>query len=875
MTVDLPFEHLHTHTHYSMLDGLSTIQSLVERAFEMDRKSVCITDHGTLAGVPELFRVTKEYGLLPIAGMEAYICDDIKAEVKKDDRAYYHVSLLAQNLQGYRNLVQLSTTANIDGFYRRPRIDFHILDKHSKGLVCMAGCIGGAPQQALIAGDHRRAWQYCDKYIQIFGKSNFSMEMQDTGIPEQRIVNMAFQSWAKKGIRLCATVDSHYTFEHEAAAHDTLLCIGTRAKVKDPKRFRFNGHGYHYKSPEEMYELFDPEYLIETRRIADMCERYDIPKTGAMPNVELHGGYDHPTHLAMLAQKGLKTKFKGPVPAKYLERLQMELSVVRRLGYAPYFIMVADILSYARDSGVFVGPGRGSSAGSLLAYSIGITEVDPIRYSLYFERFLNKDRISPPDIDVDVSDIGRPLVLAYVREKYGEDHVASIGSFSTLGPRQALRDISIAHDVPEQRMNEALKAIPFDPMIKYEDVRKISAVKAGLGEQILNLGDALHGKHRHSSTHAAGVVVSNSPLVRDIPLTRNKNGDIQTVYEYDELAKLGYIKFDILGLTTLGVIQRTLEKTHVKWADIMKLNDGAVYDMLSTGATVAVFQLESWGYQQTVRRFKPQEFEDIMMINALYRPGPMGGGDGLETVLRRRAGQEEATYIDMALQPILAETYGVPVYQEHVMRICVELAGFSLSKADSMRSAIGKKKEAEIAALKGEFIRGCVAKGRRLEVANRLYADIEYFARYGWNKAHAAAYGMVTYATAYLKCHYKDHFMTEMMNSYLGNKDKMRTLILECRRLGLKFVKPSVNKSEINYTVVSPNTIMSGLTSIKGVGEKAATAVIGERANGKYYSKEEFRERIPKEVLNSAILALLDSAGAMNDMTEHSEKVPF
>lgn len=890
---DLEFEHLHTHSHYSMLDGLSTIQSLVERAFEMDRKSVCVTDHGTLAGVPELFRTAKEYGLLPIAGMEAYICDDIKdrdvampkgAWDNKEGKiydgrtkkaAYYHVSLLAQNLEGYRNLVRLSTIANTEGFYRRPRIDFDILNSHRSGIICLSGCIGGAPQQAIIAGNHNQARRYLDKYRQIFGRDRFILEMQDTDIPEQRIVNTAFRTFGKNGYHVCATVDSHYTYEHEAAAHDTLLCIGTRSKVNDDQRFRFNGHGYHYKSPEEMYELFDPEYLVETRRVVDMCDRYEIPKTGAMPKVHIPNNADPSNYLAQVAGRGLKDKFRGPVPSKYLERLRMELDVVRRLSYAPYFIMVADILEHARRNGVFVGPGRGSSAGSLLAYAIGITQVDPIKYGLYFERFLNKDRISPPDIDVDISDAGRPLVLAYVREKYGEENVAHIGSFSTLGPRQALRDIAVAHDVPEQRMNEALKHIPFDPMIKYEDVRQISGVKAGLGEHILSLGDSLHGKHRHNSTHAAGVIVSNGRLSDHIPLTKTKDGNLQTVYEYDELARLGYIKFDILGLTTLGVIQRVLNAVNVKWSDIMKLNDGSVYEMLSTGHTVGVFQLESWGYQQMIKRFKPREFEDIMMINAIYRPGPMGGGEGLETILRRRSGQEIPTYLHMALQPILSGTYGVMVYQEDVMRICVEFAGFTLSKADAMRSAIGKKKEAEIQALKVDFIRGCLAKGHRRDLADKLYADIEYFARYGWNKAHAAAYGMVTYATAYLKTYYPDHFMAEMMNSYLGNKDKMRTLIMEARRLGLRFIKPDVNKSGFGYSVTQPKCLMLGITSIKGVGDRAATAITEERKKGAFYSKSEFRERMPKKLINSAVYALLENAGAFNNLQELQDDVPF
>lgn len=872
------FEHLHTHSHFSLLDGLSTITALVERAFEMDRTSVCVTDHGTIGGVPELFRTCKDYALKPIAGMEAYFCEDVKAEPDKEARGYNHLVLLARNLEGYQNLCKLVTRSNREGFYKKPRVDYQMLDDHKAGIIAMSACIGGVPQQRLIQGDPAGAGTAIDMFTQIYGKESYILEMQDTGIKEQRLVNMAFEKYGRRGHRVCATVDSHYTFCEDADAHDTLLCVGTRSKLADPKRFKFNGSGYHYKHPSEMYELFDPRYLIETRRIADMCETYAIPKTGGMPTVEIPQGYTADTWLEKLAQDGLKRrKLEKP---NYAYRLKKELEVVRGLKFSSYFIMVHEILDFARNNGVLVGPGRGSSAGSLLAYCLAITEVDPIRYGLFFERFLNKDRIAPPDIDVDVADSGRQQVLAHVRETYGDEFVAHIGSYSTLGPRAAIKDVTSAHGWTEERVFSLMKQIPDDPMLKYDDVKQMSVVKNALGPDLLRVVSALAGKNRHNSTHAAGVIVNNRALYEDVPLIKTKDGMAQTQYSYDELSKLGYIKFDILGLTTLGIIDRVCKTAHVDLKKMWALDDPQTYEMLCNGESVGVFQLEGYGYQKFIKRYKPREFEDIMMVNALYRPGPMQGGEGLETILRRRGGQEEPEYIDVALEPILRWTYGMPVYQEQVMAICVELAGFTLSKADTMRAAIGKKKEEEIAALKDEFIRGCLFKGRSRDVAERLYGDIEFFARYGWNKAHAAAYGMVTYATAYLKRHHTAHFMAETMNSAHGNPDKMKILVFESRRMGLRFQKPHVNESGVGYVVprmqVMGASIMSGLSSVKGVGEKVAAAVLDERTqNGKYYSRAELRSRMPRKVLNSRMFDLLDQAGALEGLPATTEDVPF
>jgi DNA polymerase-3 subunit alpha len=541
--------------------------------------------------------------------------------------------------------------------------------------------------------------------------------------------------------------------------------------------------------------------------------------------------------------------------------------------------MVHDILDFARRQSILVGPGRGSSAGSLLAFCLEITQVDPIRHGLFFERFLNKDRVSPPDIDVDVADSGRQQVLAYVRETFGNERVAHIGSYSTLGPRQAIRDVVTVHGWSDIQIGQLLKTVPDDPMLKFEDVAKMSSIRNGLGEKLLKTVSALAGKNRHNSTHAAGVIVSNGNLEDELPLKRDKEGHTLTLYSYDELSKLGYIKFDILGLTTLGIIDRVCQTATVDMKKLWSMEDSQTYDLLCRGESIGVFQLEGYGYQKFIKRYRPREFEDLMMINALYRPGPMQGGDGLDTILRRRDGQEEPQYIDMALEPLLRWTYGMPVYQEQIMQICVELAGFTLSEADSMRSAIGKKKEEEIAALKDKFIRGCVAKNRTRDVAGKLYNDIEFFARYGWNKAHAAAYGMVTFATAYLKTHHPAHFMAETMNS-ASDPDRMKMLIFETRRLGIRFEKPHVNVSAVGYSVprnlpAPYMSIASGLSSVKGVGEKAASAVLEARGTGKFYSLDELRERIPRKVLNSRMWELLDMAGALAGLPKAQEDVPF
>ena len=865
----IPFEHLHTHSHWSLLDGLSSVTSLVERAYELDHTSVAITDHGTIAGIPELFRVALEYGIKPIAGMEAYFCDDINIKDKTSEE--FHLTILARNLAGYKILCKLISTSYIDGFYRHARIDWNTLSNHAHDIFVLAGCIGGPIQQALIQGDKALADRRIKRFVDIMDK-NFILEVQDTGLKEQKLVNKAFHDYAKRfNVKIVATADSHYTHEEDADAHDTLLCIGTRSAKADPKRFKFNSSDYFYKTGDDMARLFPRETVSASRRIADMCESYDLPKAGETVKFKKPSVGNNAIYLKTLAINGLRAR--GIQKRNYLERLYHELDVVSSLGFVDYFLIISDILTHARNIGVYVGPGRGSSAGSLLAYCLHITDVDPIRFGLYFERFLNADRIAPPDIDVDISDTGRQAVLGYIRKRYGEENVAHIAAFSTLGPRAAIKDVAVALGMGFEEVNHKAKIIPHDPMLKWEDIEKMSQVRGTFGEKIMRVAGTLAGKNRHTSTHAAGIIISGTPLKDVIPLRLTKDGHSQTLYQYDDLEKMGYNKFDILGLKTLGVIDSTLKMANVDVEEMNELNDGSTYEMLSRGETIGVFQLEGWGYQQTVRRFKPRNFEDIMTINALYRPGPMQGGEGLELVLRRRNGQERESYVDAALQPILGWTYGIPIYQEQVMQICVELAGFTLSKADSMRHAIGKKKDAEIAALRADFIGGAISSGRTRAVAERIYGDIEFFARYGWNRAHAAAYGMVTYHTAYLKRNHPAYFMCALLNAE-NDTDKIKLYINEALRLGVRFEKCDIIRSAVQYTVEA-GKILCGIASIHGVGEKAAEAILAARKVSSFASVEDFRARIPRKVLNSLMFLKLEGAGALSKLPEVEPAMPF
>ena len=881
----LAFEHLHTHSHYSLLDGLSDIRQMCEVAVENGQRTVALTDHGSIAGIPELFRTAKEYGLKPIAGMEAYFTPDIT--IKDKTSKTYHLTLLAKNLEGYRNLVSLVNASYKDGFYGKPRIDYKTLYKH-KGLIVLSGCINSHVARTLLgdkrektAGDIGAAQKQMTQMYDVF-TDDFYLEFMDHGIPEQKTLNATQTMWMKKNHKLkgVVTQDSHYIFKEDANVHQTLLCVGTRSTTKSPA-FTFSGGPYDYCDSSGLSRRFERGLLLATNEIAEKCGVYDIPKTGSMPVLSTLalGGRSANQYLEAVAWEGLKKR--GIRKGTYVSRLREELTVVYQLKYSTYFIMVADVLRWARSKGILVGPGRGSSAGSLLAYCLEITDIDPIKHELYFERFLNKDRVSPPDIDVDIADSGRQEVLQYVREKYGEEKVAHIGSFSAMGPRQSIRDVAIAHGMGYEQVNGALKEAGHNPLLKFEEISRMSAIVKSFKPEILKQAERLTGKYRHMSTHAAGVIIDNNSLSEQIPLMRGKDGAVQTMYNMDELARLGFTKFDILGLKTLGVISDVIKKANLHKADIKAmhaLDDEKVYDLICSGRTMGVFQLEGWGYVKMIKRYRPRNFEDIMMINALYRPGPMQGGEGLEIILRRRNGEEDVTFKHPDLKLILQSTYGLPVFQEQVMQMCQVLAGFTMAEADNMRSAIGKKDEVKLAGQRAVFIRGCLAKGHKRDFIDEIFEDITFFNRYGWNRAHAAAYGAVTYYTAWLKTYYPQYFMAALINHEKDHERLMR-LKGECHALNIEFNSVDVNKSEVYYTVVEPEKyLLPGFANVKGVGEKAAMCIVAERlARGRFYGKDNFRNRIPAKVLNKTMYAALERDGGLRDIpdVEIIEEVPF
>lgn len=902
------FAHLHVHTTRSLLDGFTHTNDLADVVKSLGQKAVAITDHGNMAAIPSLWKEAKRVGIKPIAGIETYLCDDrlVKSVEKKGDRPYFHMTLLAQNAEGYANLCKLSSLSYTEGFYHKPRIDLAALEEHKNGLIVLSGCIGGWPQQLIINDKEREALKWCQDVNDLMG-GRFYLESQETGELDQIIVNETFLAWTKKHkLKHVVTGDSHYTKKEDHLDHDVLLCIGLHKKRDDEDRMKFVPEQYAIKSAQEMGLLGFPESsLKQSAAIAESCAAYELPRAGGFPRrefayevLESEATEGLMKRLAPVAEAvesnsmglGPVVQPVGPTVAvvdenPYWERLNHELKTIKDLGFEDYFLIAHDITGHARSSGMYWTWGRGSSVGSLVAYALGITNIDPVLHHLYFERFLNPSRRNPPDIDIDFTDEDRPEIIKFIEEKYGAENVSSISTYSTLGPRQVLQDLGAVLGKPEAAIQAVIEMLPFDPTAKIddmlEDLNLVKAVKHYLGDEVLDLMRKFAGVPRHASVHAAGLIIDSEPLAGKLPMMMPRTRPVKaSQYVYEDLVGLGFEKFDILGVRTLRTIKETALATGVD-LNAIPLDDKKTYAMMSRGLTIGVFQLEGYGYRKFLAEFKPQNFEDVMMVNALYRPGPMKGGRGLGELIARRRGQKTIAYAHPSLEPILKPTFGVMVYQEQVMKVVQTLAGWTLAEADMLRYAVGKKKQELIAELKVKFIKDCQKAGHNKPFAESIFSDIEFFGRYGWNKAHAAAYGMVTYVSAYLKANFPHEYLCAMLNSETSDPKHRQLLVAECTRMGLRVAKPHVNVSSGKYQVIPDargKHIMAGLSSVKNLGERGVDAILEARRNGNRFSSiEDLRKRVPPRLCNSTAIKFLKMAGAFSDLPETEDKVevPF
>ena len=880
------FVHLHLHTQFSLLDGANQIQPLVQQIKSFGQPAVAMTDHGNMFGAIEFYRKAKEVGVKPIIGCEAYMALGSR-HAKKDSglahNDYYHLILLARNLTGYQNLIKLVSKAYLEGFYYKPRMDKEILKEHHEGLIALSGCLSGEIPYLIGQKDMAGALAVAGEFQEIFGKEHFYLEVQANGLDHQRIANAGLVEIHKKlGIPLAGTNDCHYLKKEDARPHELMLCLQTGKTLSDPARMKFDTDQLYVKSTEEIAPAFSefPGAVSNTCRIADSCDLELALNKTHLPQYKAPEGYTRESYVEHLAVEGLKARLSerpSSIPAAvYEQRLREELLVICSMGFAGYFLIVWDIIRFARSRGIPVGPGRGSAAGSLVAYALRITDLDPLVYTLLFERFLNPERVSLPDIDMDFCMDRRGEVLNYVVEKYGSDHVAQIITFGTLGAKAAIRDVGRVLEMPYADADKVAKLVPNQLNITLEQALDTEPRLRELVEtdpkvrELMTIAQSLEGLARHASTHAAGVVISEGLLTDHVPLYKGANDEIVTQYSMGDVEKIGLVKFDFLGLKTLTMIRRaeTLindgrpdqPALHV---DRLPFDDAKTFALLSSGKTTGIFQLESSGMRDLLTGFKPDRFEDIIAIIALYRPGPM---DLIPDFIKRKQGKIPIAYELPELEPILKDTYGVIVYQEQVMAIANRVAGFSLGQADILRRAMGKKKPEEMEKLRVKFLEGARQKKIADKKAEKLYELIQKFAGYGFNKSHAAAYAVVCYQTGYLKAHYPTEFMAALMTSDMGNQDKIVGYFTECRDLGIKVLGPDVNESQKNFAVVDA-AIRFGLAAIKNVGEGAVDSVLAIRADsGRFTSFFNFCQRVDLHKVNKRMLEGLIKAGAFDSL---------
>ncbi len=879
------FTHLHVHTEYSLLDGSSKIKELPARAKELGMDSLAITDHGVMYGVIDFYRACKAAEIKPIIGCEVYVAPgsrfDKEAIGQGDDR-YYHLVLLAENNTGYSNLMKVVSRGFTEGFYYKPRVDYEVLEKYHEGIIALSACLAGEVARDITRDNYEEAKKAALHYQDIFGKDNFFLELQDHGIPAQRLVNQELMRMSREtGIELVCTNDIHYTYAEDAEAHDLLLCLQTGKKVTDTDRMRYEGGQYYCKSPEEMAELFPyaPQALENTYRIAQRCNvEIEFGKT-KLPKYEVPEGFDSWTYLLHLCNEGLVKRY-GDEAEKHRERLDYELGVIKRMGYVDYFLIVWDFINYAKQNGIAVGPGRGSGAGSIVAYSLAITDIDPIRYNLLFERFLNPERVSMPDIDVDFCYERRQEVIDYVVRKYGKDKVVQIVTFGTLAARAVIRDVGRVLDMPYADVDRVAKLVPNELGITLDKALKDSQDFKSLYESdasvkhLIDMARRLEGLPRNTSMHAAGVVICQKAADEFVPLSRGGDGTITTQYTMTTLEELGLLKMDFLGLRTLTVIQdavNLVNKTHPGKLDIDKIdyNDRNVMELIGSGHTEGIFQLESAGMKNFMKELKPKSLEDITAGISLYRPGPM---DFIPKYIKGKNNPDDIVYECPQLENILSTTYGCIVYQEQVMQIVRDLAGYTLGRSDLVRRAMSKKKasvmEKErqnfIYGNKEEGVPGCIANGIPEETAKIIYDNMTDFAKYAFNKSHAACYAVVSYRTAYLKCYYPKEFFAALMTSVLANNTKVAEYAYTCRQMGIEILPPDINEGEGNFSVAS-NGIRYGLSALKSIGKPIIDAIIQEReANGVFTGLEDFISRLSGKEVNKRTLESFIKSGAFD-----------
>ncbi|MGI6605927.1 MAG: DNA polymerase III subunit alpha [Peptococcia bacterium] len=877
----MAFVHLHNHTCYSLLDGASKIKELVKQAKEAGMEALAITDHGVMYGVIEFYKEAKKAGLHPVLGCEVYVAPRSRFDkVAGLDDTPYHLVLLAENQEGYANLLKLVSAAWLEGFYYKPRVDVELLQKHSKGLIALSACLAGEIPALLLQNKEEEARQKALLYRDIFGERNFFLELQDHGLAEQRRVNAGVVRIAKEtGIPLVATNDAHYLRREDAFIQDILLCIQTGKTIAEEGRLHFETQEFYLKDEKEMRLLFGdyPEALTNTAEIAERCQVDFTFGENHLPPFQVPAGYTADSYLGELCQKGLEERYPR-IEAVHENRLKYELDVIKKMGYSSYFLIVWDFIHFAKAQGIFVGPGRGSAAGSLVSYCLGITDVDPLKYDLLFERFLNPERVSMPDIDIDFCFERRGEVIDYVMEKYGKDRVAQIITFGTMAARAAIRDVGRAMGIPLYQVDKVAKLVPMEPGMTIARALEVSPELAAMREEdetvreLLTTSQALEGIPRHSGIHAAGIVIAAEPLEHHLPLQRTSEGLVCTQFAKETVEEIGLLKMDLLGLRTLTVINNAValvKESQGREISIgrIPLDDSAVYDLLSAGDTIGVFQLESSGLRAILRDLKPRTFEDIIALVALYRPGPLGSGM-VEDFIKRKHKEVEITYLHPALQPILETTYGVILYQEQVMRIASELAGFTLGEADLLRRAMGKKKLEIITGLRKQFVEGAEKKkGITAEIAGKIFDLMEYFAGYGFNKSHSAAYAFLAYQTAYLKAHYPVEFLAALLTSVIETKDRVPFYIEECRQRKIEILPPDVNESGVSFSV-SGNKIRFGLAAIKQVGYQAIQAILEEREKEPFRSLQDFCERVDLTNLNRRVIENLIKAGAFSTVHE-------